>query len=204
MGKRIVIGISGASGIILAHKTIVAFAERGFDIDLVMSTGALYTAAYELGTEYRTAKRFLEQLPVHENVRLHSIHDIGSAICSGSYPVCGMIIVPCSMATLAAIAHGISDNCLRRAADVTLKEKRPLIIVPRETPLSTIHLENMLKLSQLNASIVMPVPAWYTEPHSLECVENFIVGKILDSFKLPHNFYPAWKMQPTLDYEDAH
>ena len=96
------------------------------------------------------------------------------------------------MATLAAIACGLSDNLLRRAADVTLKEKRPLVIVPRESPFSEIHLENMLKLAKCGAAIVPPIPAWYTEPKSIADMENFIVGKALDALKIEHDVYPRW------------
>jgi len=194
MERSLVVGISGASGIVLAYKSIVALARKGFHIDLVMSSSALYTAKYELGEEFATTKRFLGMLPEDVSVKLHGIHDVGSAIASGSYPSMGMLIVPCSMATVAAVAHGLGDNCLRRAADVTLKERRPLVVVPRETPLSAIHLENMLKLTQLGSTIVSPVPAWYTNPQNLADVEDFIVGKILDAFKIDNALYPRWKV----------
>ena len=195
MEYRIIVGISGASGIILAYKTIVALVEAGYAVELVISSAALYTAAHELGREYATAKRFVQMLPnpcVHK-VRLHSIHDIGAAIASGSYPVEGMVIVPCSMATLAAVAYGFADNCLRRAADVTLKEKRPLILVPREAPLSIIHLENMLKVAQAGGVILPPVPAWYNRPESLEDIEGWIVAKILDQLGIKTAQLPQWK-----------
>jgi 4-hydroxy-3-polyprenylbenzoate decarboxylase len=97
------------------------------------------------------------------------------------------------MTTVAALAIGLGDNALRRAADVTLKEKRPLILVPRETPFSTLHLENLHKLSVLGAVILPPVPAWYNKPTSIEDMENFIIGKILDVLRLSHNLYQRWK-----------
>ena len=196
MEQRIVVGVTGASGVILAYKCIVALVEKGFGIDLVMSSAALYTAAHELGKEYCTAKRFIEKFPenVAARVRLHGINDVGSAISSGSYPVMGMVIIPASMATVAAVAHGLGDNCLRRAADVTLKERRPLIIVPRETPFSTIHLENMLKLSQVGAIILPPLPAWYNHPKSLDEVEDSVVGKVFDCLSIEHSISPKWKV----------
>jgi 4-hydroxy-3-polyprenylbenzoate decarboxylase len=195
--KRFVVGITGASGIILAHRLIASLAENGYEIDLVMSQHALYTATFELGKEYKTAQRFLSSFPeeVQVKIKLHAIHDIGCAIASGSYPVAAMIVVPCSMATLAAIAVGLADNALRRAADVTLKERRPLILVPREAPLSPIHLENLLKMSRLGAIILPPIPAWYTEPQSVADIENFIVGKILDALHIEHHLYKRWKTE---------
>lgn len=194
---RIVVGISGASGIILAYRTIVALVEHNYFVELVMSQHAIYAAGLELGKEFGSAQKFLQQLPlsVREKVHLHSIHDVGASIASGSYSTCGMIIIPCSMSTLAAVAIGLADNCLKRAADVTLKEKRPLVIVPRETPLSTIHLENMLRLAKMGVTILPPIPAWYNGPATLADVENFIVGKVLDALKIENSLYKRWPME---------
>jgi len=193
--RRFVVGVSGASGIVLASRLIAVLTGLGHAVELVMSQNALYTATVELGKKYNTAVKFVGHFPLSSQklITLHSIHDVGCSISSGSYPVDGMIIIPCSMTTVAAISIGLGDNALRRAADVSLKEKRPLIIVPRETPLSELHLENLLKLSKLGAIIVPPVPAWYNEPKSLEDVENFIVGKVLDSLRIDHQLYKRWK-----------
>ncbi len=192
---RFVVGISGASGIILARRCIEALTATGSSIELVMSPSALYTASLELGKEFASTAKFIQQFPeeIQQKITLHSINDVGCAIASGSYPITGMIIIPCSMATIAAISIGLGDNVLRRAADVTLKEKRPLILVPRESPLSELHLENLLKLSRLGATIVPPIPAWYTHPQTLADIENFIVGKVLDALYLDHTLYPRWK-----------
>ncbi|MCH9608756.1 MAG: putative UbiX-like flavin prenyltransferase [Chlamydiales bacterium] len=190
---RLVVGISGASGIKLAHRLISALT---CEVDLVITSSALYTAAEEMGREYATVKRFVASLP--RDVKVHGVNDMGAGIASGSYPTDGMVIIPCSMTTVAAIAMGLGDNCLRRAADVTLKEKRPLVIVPRETPLSEIHLENLLKLAKRGTSIVSPVPAWYTKPQTLEDIENFIVGKVLDALHIKHSLYPRWKVEEEL------
>ena len=187
---RLVVGISGASGIQLAHRLILALPH---EVDLVITPSALYTAGLEMGREYATVKRFVQSLD--REVKVHGINDLGSGIASGSYTVEGMVIIPCSMTTLAAIAVGLGDNCLRRAADVTLKERRPLVIVPREAPLSEIHLENLLKVTRRGATIVPPVPAWYTQPKSMEDVENFIVGKVLDVLKIEHSLYPRWRSE---------
>jgi flavin prenyltransferase len=190
---RYIVGISGASGIILGLHTICALAAH-HEIELVFTQAALYTASLELGKEFKSGAKIIQRLPkaVQNRISLHSIHDMGCAIASGSYPIAGMVIVPCSMTTLAALSVGLSDTLLRRAADVTLKEKRPLTLVPRETPLSTLHLENLLKLSRLGVTILPPIPAWYTEPKTVEEIELFIVGKILESFGLEHNLYKRW------------
>ncbi len=190
---RYVVGVSGASGIILALRTLEALTTLGHHVELTMSQYALYTAALEMGKEYSTPTKFLSHIKNSDLVTLHSNQDVGCAIASGSFITDGMIIIPCSVTTLAAVAVGLGDNALRRAADVTLKEKRPLIIVPREAPFSEIHLENMLKLSRMGTTILPPVPAWYTQPKSLEDVENFIVGKVLDALKVDHSLYPRWK-----------
>lgn len=187
---RLIVGISGASGIVLAHRLISAVPH---EIDLVMTPSALYTAGLEMGREYATVKRFVQSLG--RDVKVHGVNDLGSGIASGSYQVDAMVIIPCSMTTIAAMAVGLGDNCLRRAADVTLKERRPLVIVPREAPLSEIHLENLLKLSKRGATIVPPVPAWYTKPQSMEDVENFIVGKVLDVLKIEHSLFPRWRSE---------
>ncbi len=195
--KRYVVGVTGASGIILAHRCISALTELGHHVELIISQHALYTATLELGKEYGSGSKFVSSFSkeIRERITLHSIHDVGCAVASGSYPVDGMIIIPCSMATLAAVAVGLGDNSLRRAADVTIKEKRPLILVPRETPFSEIHLENLLKLARLGATILPPIPAWYIEPTSLADIENFIVGKVLDLLHLPHQLYQRWKVK---------
>jgi len=193
--QRLVVGISGASGIILARHLIEHACKAGFAIDLVMSSEALYTARYELDSSLTTAKRFVEAFDreLRHHITLHPIQDVGSTIASGSYPTYGMVIIPCSMATVASLAVGLGDNALRRAADVTIKEKRPLVIVPRESPLSELHLENLYKLARLGVTIVPPMPAWYTNPQSVQEIELFIVGKTLDALKIPHALYPRWQ-----------
>jgi len=192
--ESVVVGISGASGVMLANRTISALLASGYHVDLVMSKSALYVATLELEEKIATPEKYLElYFSAHkEQIRVHAIGDIGAAICSGSYKTKGMLIIPCSMSSVASIALGLSDNCLRRAADVTIKEKRPLTIVFRESPLSQLHLEHLLKLSQLGATILPPLPAWYTMPKSIEDVENFIVGKILESLQIEHTLYKPW------------
>lgn len=192
--KRYVVGISGASGVILSHRLISALGNYPCEIELVMTRHASYTAAVEMGLDFATPAKFLQRFPepVQEKIRLYYVNDAGAAIASGSYHTDGMIVVPCSMATIAAVAMGLADNLLRRAADVTIKERRPLIVVPRETPLNPIHLENMLKLSRLGVVILPPVPAWYQGHNTLEDAEWYIVGKILDALQLDHALYHEW------------
>ncbi|HXF29171.1 MAG TPA: flavin prenyltransferase UbiX, partial [Chlamydiales bacterium] len=189
---QIVVGISGASGICLGHLTVRALLDAGHDVHLVMTKDACLTALEEMGHEFSSVTKFIETFGEQKRLHSHTIHDFRAPIASGSFSVDGMIIIPCSMASLAAIAMGLSDNLLRRAADVTLKERRPLVIVPRETPFNDIHLENMLKLSRMGATIVAPIPAWYTRPKTLEDVERFIVGRALDALKIENNLYPKW------------
>jgi polyprenyl P-hydroxybenzoate/phenylacrylic acid decarboxylase-like protein len=160
----------------------------------VISGAACVTLAEEMGDAYSSGPKFLQSFheEKRELIRLHRISDFTAPIASGSFQVYGMVIVPCSMGTLAAIATGLADNLLRRAADVTLKERRPLIIVPREAPFNEIHLENMLKLSRLGAVILPPVPAWYLKPKSMADVETVIVSKIFDALKIQAEIGPRW------------
>lgn len=192
---RYVVGVSGASGIVLALRLVQILTHLEHKVEFTMSKHAIYSASFEMGIAFTTASKFISHVERKDLISIHRDQDIGCAIASGSFETDGMVVIPCSMATLAAIASGLSDNALRRAADVTLKEKRPLILIPRETPLSEIHLENMLKLSRLGATIIPPIPAWYTAPKSLEDIENFIVGKVLDALKIKHQLYPRWQPQ---------
>ena len=181
---RYVVGISGASGMKLAHMAIAELTRLGHFVELVLSRDASLTILQEMGEVYASPHKFVESFSEKSQalIRLHQIHDFNSSIASGSFQHDGCLIIPCSMATLSAIAMGLSDNLLRRAADVTLKERRKLIIVPREAPLSEIHLENMLKLSRMGACIFPPQPAWYMNLKTIDEMEYFLVSRILDQF----------------------
>ena len=185
--EHIVVGISGASGVILGFKTIGALCRQGIHVNVIMTAAAWRTAAEELsfpcGGELDIRRFFPDVNP--ELMTFHPIDDIGAVPASGTFQTKGMIIVPCSMATLAAVALGLSDNLLRRAADVTMKEGRRLLLVPREMPLSPIHLNHMLSLAQLGAVIMPPQPCWYQKPQSIGDVEDSIVDRILDRLGLP-------------------
>jgi len=118
--------------------------------------------------------------------------DLAAPVASGSFITDGMVIVPCSMKTISSLAHGLSENCITRAAEVTLKERRPLIVVPREAPFHAVHLENMLKLAGLGVIIFPAMPAFYIKPRTIDDIVNFVVGRILDLLKIEHSLFPRW------------
>ncbi|WP_348664069.1 flavin prenyltransferase UbiX [Chlamydia vaughanii] len=188
--KRYIIGISGASGIILAVKLIEELSSMKYDVEVILSPAATKTLYYELDSS-----SLLSLIPEenHPYIHQHNIKSIESKLASGSYRVDGTVIVPCSMATAAALAVGLGDNLLRRVADVALKERRKLILVPRESPLHAIHLENLLKLSQNGAIIFPPMPMWYFKPQTVEDVTNDIVGKILSLLDVKSDLEKVWE-----------
>ena len=191
---RIVIGVTGASGIILAHRTIIALVDLGHFVEFVMTKDACLTAKEEMGEDFSSPAKFVSTFSNEQKklIRMHHIQDFGSPIASGSFQFDAMAVIPCSMTSLAAIACGLSDNLLRRAADVTLKERRRLVLLPREMPFNDIHLENMLKLSRMGSVIIAPQPAWYAKQKTLDDIENFIVGKTLDALNIKADIYPRW------------
>ncbi len=169
--KRLIVGISGASGAILAVECLRALRRHAeLETHLVVSRAAATTIAHE--TPYS-----LEEIAALAS-RTHRLDDIGASIASGSFKTEGMVVVPCSMKTLAAIAHGYSENLLLRAADVTLKERRKLVLVTRESPLSPIHIQNMQALAACGAVILPPVLTFYNHPRTVEDMVHHIVGKI--------------------------
>ena len=175
---RLIVGVTGATGAPLALRLLqVLRAVPQVETHLVLSTWARSTIETE--TPY-SARDFAELADV-----THKFGDLGATVSSGSYPVAGMVVVPCSMKTLAAVRHGLADNLIARAADVTLKERRPLVLVPRETPLNEIHLDNMLALSRMGVRIVPPMPAFYDIPNGISDLVDHIVMRILDQFDLP-------------------
>jgi 4-hydroxy-3-polyprenylbenzoate decarboxylase len=192
--KRWIIGITGASGsiygITLAHYLL----NKGYTVHLLITDAGWRVIHDELGwNASKRSETISDQFGGYESsFNLHPIQDIGASIASGSYRVDGMVIAPCSMGSLAAVANGLSNNLLQRAADVMLKEGRQLIIVPRETPLSAIHLENMLKLSRLGVTILPAMPAFYHKPDKIEDMIHFMVGKILDSMGIDNQIYNRW------------
>ena len=177
----VVVGISGASGSAIAGGVIDSLLSMERPVIATASSAARLVWQQEMSNSFGEA---LECWQDAGNFTYYSPADIQAPIASGSFPVHGMAIVPCSMSTAAAIAHGFSDNLIRRAADVCIKERRPLTVVPRETPLSAIHLENLAALARLGVTILPPEPPFYLKPRSLEDVVDFIVQKTLASLGL--------------------
>ena len=182
---RFVVGITGASGCIYGLRLIEVLRAEGHEIHAVVTTSGWRVMAYECGID---SVEFRKRVDV-----LYRVEDIGAAIASGSFLVDAMVVVPCSMKTVGSIANGISDNLLTRAADVTLKENRPLLLVPRETPLHAIHLENLLKLSRLGVRILPAAPGFYHRPQRLEDLIDMMVGKICDSLRVEHHLFTRWQ-----------
>jgi len=172
--RRLVVGITGATGTILGVRLLEAL--RGTDVEthLVVSRWGARTLAHETSWSLEAVKRLA--------TRSYPENDQGAAVSSGSFLTLGMVIVPCSVRTLAAVAHGHCENLVQRAADVVLKERRRLVLAVREMPLSDIHLENMLKLSRMGAVMAPPVPAFYTRPRTLDDMVDHTVGRLLDLF----------------------
>jgi 4-hydroxy-3-polyprenylbenzoate decarboxylase len=192
--ENIVVGICGASGVVLGIQTVRALLERGVHVHLVASTAAHITAAEELGwrAPFRECLYDLLDKSLHPLLNLYDEDEVAAKIASGSFRTRGMVIVPCSMATLAAVRVGLADTLLRRAADVTIKEGRRLVMVTRETPLSVIHLENMAYLAKLGVVIMPPVPAWYHRPQTLGEMESQLVEKIIDQLGVA-SFLREWE-----------
>ncbi len=206
-GKPWIIGITGASGAVYAVKLIQELLAGGIDVHLVVTDAGWRVLHDELGWKTSRRKEELERhfASYEGRYQLFPTQDIGASIASGSFLTEGMVIIPCSMGTLAAIAHGMSDNLLERAADVILKEKRKLIVVPRETPLNSIHLQNMLTLSQLGVHLIPAMPAFYHLPESLDQLISFMVGKVLDAMGIDHDLYKRWgDKHERSELEDSH
>jgi len=186
---RVVLGVSGASGAVLALDCARALARLGAEIDLVVSDMARRSLAEEVGPD---ALRDLQALAA----RVHAQRDLGAAIASGSCPVAGMIVAPCSMRSLAAIAHGFDDGLLTRAAGVQLKERRPLVLLAREAPLTLAHLDNMAAATRMGAVILPPVPAFYLRPQGLAEVTAQIAARAVDLLRLGRPQACAWPLGP--------
>ena len=196
---ELTLAITGASGTIYAHRTLQLLAESGVveTINLIMSGTSAIVAQVEMGANLRetTTEKINEWLglPVNSKlIRFWRLDNLAAKPSSGSYRQEGMIIVPCSMGTLGAIASGAGTNLIHRAADVTLKEGRKLVIVPRETPFNQIHLENMLRLSNAGAKILPASPGFYHRPKTIDELVNHFCYRILDQFGIPHSKKTQW------------
>jgi len=199
--SSLILAITGASGALYAVRTLAALLERGLCVELIVSDYGRRLLRDELG-ESAALDRLVPYVTERYGggvaagaVTMHSNRDLGSSIASGSHGCSGMAIVPCSMKTLAAVAHGLSRNLIERAADVMLKERRPLVIVPRETPMSLPQLRNMVLCAEAGAMILPAMPAFYQQPKTLDDLADFIAGKILSALGYEHDLYPAWTGQ---------
>ncbi len=197
---ELTLAITGASGAVYAHRTLMHLAASAVveTINLIVSDSARTVAMVELGFDLRSSdeKKINEWigLPLDaKTIRLHRLDNMAAKPSSGSHPQAGMLIVPCSMGTLGAIASGAGTNLIHRAADVTLKERRTLVLVPRETPYNAIHLENMLKLSRAGARILPASPGFYHRPQTIESLVDHLCFRILDQFGIPHSTATRWK-----------
>ena len=197
-GDSVAIAITGASGAIYATRTLAALLSRGVHVEVVISDYGRRLLRDELGDEataenlapYLTAKYGAEV--GRGSITLHSNRDLGATLASGSHGCSGMAIVPCSMKTLAGVAHGLSRSLVERAADVMLKERRRLVIVPRETPMSLPQLRNMVLCAEAGAMILPAMPAFYQQPKTLDDLADFMAGKILSALGFDHELYPPW------------
>ncbi len=198
----LVVGITGASGIVYGIRLVEALARGGNRVDLIVSDGARKVIEAEMGVPAREAfdaegrfdaPRHLALGPAQlAQIRVFSAGDLAAPPASGTYKTRGMVVCPASMKTCAALAHGYSDNLIARAGEVALKERRPLVLVPRETPLSTIQLANFLELSRAGAVILPAMPGFYHSPQTIEDLVEFIVMKILDTLGISHAYPHAW------------
>ena len=196
--KTWILAITGASGAIFGTRVLEELLAKGNRVHVLISSQAFGIIHSETGFDLRgktdaDVQKALCRAFKSDNVFFHSEGNLHAPISSGSYRTDGMLVVPCSMKTLAAISYGLADSVITRAADVCLKEGRPLLLCPREMPFSAVHLENMLRLARLGVKIAPPVPAFYQKPESLEDIVNFIAGKILDAVGIENDLFDRWK-----------
>jgi 4-hydroxy-3-polyprenylbenzoate decarboxylase len=182
--RRLVVGISGASGVIYGVRLLQALKPLPVETHLVMTRTAEVTLAHETRMKVAAVRRLADEA--------YGIDDLAAAISSGSFRTVGMVVAPCSMRSLGEIANGISSNLLTRAADVVLKEQRKLVLLTRETPLHAIHLRNMARLAEMGVVIAPPVPAFYNRPKTLDDIIDHTVGRVLDLFDLDSGKVKRW------------
>ena len=188
MPRRIIVAISGASGAVYGVRLLQLLRDvPGFESHLVVSSAGWRNVQEEHGLERAAIEALADSV--------HDIADVGASIASGSFQCSGMVVAPCSMRTLAAIAHGLSDNLITRAADVLLKERRRLVLVVRESPLSLIHLRNMVSATEAGAVICPPMPAFYLRPKTIDDIVDFSVARALDLLDVPHTLVARWSGQ---------
>ncbi|MEK7825936.1 MAG: flavin prenyltransferase UbiX [Nitrospirota bacterium] len=197
--KSYAVAISGASGAVYGIRLLEYLSKEGYKVYLTASSDGLSIIRNEvgidwLGDETEVNKDIKERFG--GDIRYFEESNLNAPIASGSVYLDGMIVIPCSMKAMSAIAHGFSSNLIERAADVTIKERRRLVIVPRETPLSAIHLRNMLTLAETGVHIIPAMPAFYHNPKSIDHMVDFIVGRVLDSLGIQNNIFARWGKGP--------
>jgi 4-hydroxy-3-polyprenylbenzoate decarboxylase len=196
--RRVIIGVTGASGGIYALRTIRAFLIYGFEVHLIVSDYGNFVLKDECGVDLKqndpmsVFKSIYGEEVLRGSIIKYNHKDMTARISSGSFESDGMVVVPCSVKTLSGIASGTSSNLIERSADVCLKENRLLVLVFRETPLNLIHIQNMLMLTQAGAKILPASPAFYHKPKNFDDLADFIAGKVLSLFKVEHNLYKKW------------
>jgi 4-hydroxy-3-polyprenylbenzoate decarboxylase len=198
--RRLVVAVTGASGAIYAVRLLKAALELGLDVDLVVSDYGHRLLIEECGLNLKTetVEGWLDRTYGAPSARTgtltrHADHDLGAAIASGSQRWDAMVIIPCSMKTLSGVAHGSASNLIERAADVTLKEHRPLVLVPRETPLNLVQIRNLERAAEAGAVMVPAMPAFYQKPRTVDDLADFIAGRVLAVLGIEHGLFPAWK-----------
>jgi 4-hydroxy-3-polyprenylbenzoate decarboxylase len=198
MPETICVALTGASGMPYGLRLIECLLAAGCRVQVLYSQAAQVVAKQELGLELPSRPREAEAMlrarfaATAEQLVVYGREEWFAPVASGSNPPDAMVVCPCSMGTLAAIAQGLADNLIERAADVVLKEVRPLVLVPRETPFSVIHLENMLRLARAGATILPPSPGFYQHPQSVADLVDFVVARILDRLRVPHSLLQRW------------
>ena len=196
MNKKIIVAICGASGSIYGIRLLKALLSKPVNIYLIISNAGLEILKYENSYSGKDLTSFLKDkgVVIHKDAALNIYEqdDFFAPPASGSFRHDGMVIAPCSMKTLAAIASGMADNLIHRAADVSLKEKRPLILLPRETPLSVIHIKNMHKAAMSGATIMPPSPSFYFNPKTISDLVDSVIARVLDHLKIEHDLFKEW------------
>ncbi len=183
--RRIIVAITGATGVVYGIRILQTLRRLGnVESHLLVSNAGWLTLQHELQLTKPTVHPLADVI--------YAVRDVGAAIASGSFATDGMIVAPCSMKTLASIAHGFSDNLITRAADVTLKERRRLVLLVRETPFNLVHLRNMTAITEMGGIIFPPLPAFYSQPESIDEMVDHTVGRVLDLFGLDSRLTPTW------------
>ncbi|HSH25692.1 MAG TPA: flavin prenyltransferase UbiX [Massilibacterium sp.] len=192
--KKFVVGITGASGAIYGVRLVQELQKQGHFVHLLLTEASFQVFKEELGWDTTNREVLIkEKFMINQDLlSIHPLNDFKAPFASGSYQCDGMVIIPCSMGTLAKIANGISNNVLERAADVMLKEGRKFIVVPRETPMNLNHIENMKKVMLAGGKIIPAMPGFYHRPQTIDDLVNFLVGKVMDSLSVHNDLFTRW------------